>query len=94
MMRLCKIFLGAGTAPQCLELSRANRHGLIAGATGAGKTATLQILAEGFAERGVPVLLADVKGDLAGLSQAGTAEAGFDARAQLGLTIMASRRRR
>src|SRR5882762_7075130 len=49
----------------------ANRHGLIAGATGTGKTITLQVLAEHFSERGVPVFLADVKGDLAGISQAG-----------------------
>ena len=67
------LFLGAtadGT-PQCLPLSRANRHGLIAGATGTGKTVTLQIMAEGFSRAGVPVLLADVKGDLAGLAMAG-----------------------
>src|SRR4029434_10482742 len=49
----------------------ANRHGLIAGATGTGKTVTLQKLAESFSERGTPVFLADVKGDLSGLSQAG-----------------------
>src|SRR3954447_21607730 len=49
----------------------ANRHGLIAGATGTGKTITLQVLAEHFSDRGVPVFLADVKGDLAGVSQAG-----------------------
>lgn len=49
----------------------ANRHGLIAGATGTGKTVTLQTLAENFSARGVPVFMADVKGDLAGLSQAG-----------------------
>ena len=49
----------------------ANRHGLIAGATGTGKTITLQVLAEHFSDRGVPVFLADVKGDLAGISQAG-----------------------
>lgn len=49
----------------------ANRHGLIAGATGSGKTVTLQILAEGFSKLGVPVFMADVKGDLAGLGQAG-----------------------
>ena len=67
------LFLGAtadGT-PQCLPLSRANRHGLIAGATGTGKTVTLQIMAEGFSRAGVPVLLPDVKGDLAGLAMAG-----------------------
>ena len=49
----------------------ANRHGLIAGATGTGKTVTLQRLAEGFSRIGVPVFMADVKGDLAGLSQTG-----------------------
>src|SRR5438552_18338939 len=48
-----------------------NRHGLIAGATGTGKTVTLQTLAENFSSRGVPVVIADVKGDLAGLSQPG-----------------------
>lgn len=49
----------------------ANRHGLIAGATGTGKTVTLQLLAESLSARGVPVFLADVKGDLAGISQPG-----------------------
>ena len=49
----------------------ANRHGLITGATGTGKTITLQSLAENFSQRGVPVFMADVKGDLAGISQAG-----------------------
>ena len=48
----------------------ANRHGLIAGATGTGKTVTLQTLAENFSARGIPVFMADVKGDLAGMSQA------------------------
>lgn len=51
--------------------SMANRHGLIAGATGTGKTVTLRVLAEGFSRMGVPVFMADVKGDLAGLSQPG-----------------------
>jgi len=54
-----------------LDLKRANRHGLIAGATGTGKTVTLQSLAEGFSRQGVPVFLADVKGDVSGISQAG-----------------------
>ena len=49
----------------------ANRHGLIAGATGTGKTVTLQVLAEGFSQLGVPVFMADVKGDLAGLAKPG-----------------------
>lgn len=64
----------------------ANRHGLIAGATGTGKTVTLQTLAEGFSKLGVPVFMADVKGDLAGISQAGGGNAKVDARiAQLGM---------
>jgi uncharacterized protein len=64
----------------------ANRHGLIAGATGTGKTVTLQTLAEGFSTLGVPVFMADVKGDLAGMSQAGGGNAKIDARvAQLGM---------
>ncbi len=57
---------------QALDLSRANRHGLIAGATGTGKTVTLQGLAEGFSAQGVPVFLADVKGDLSGIAIPGS----------------------
>src|SRR5262245_38824133 len=49
----------------------ANRHGVITGATGTGKTVTLQRMAEGFSQRGVPVFMADIKGDLTGVSQAG-----------------------
>ncbi|MGB7815463.1 MAG: helicase HerA-like domain-containing protein [Methylotenera sp.] len=65
----------------------ANRHGLIAGATGTGKTVTLQTLAEGFSQLGVPVFMADVKGDLSGMSQAGGGNPKVDARvAQLGLS--------
>ena len=63
--------LGQGTDPVSLSLRMANRHGLVAGATGTGKTVTLQRLAEQFSRHGVPVFLADVKGDLAGISQAG-----------------------
>src|SRR3954451_9590479 len=55
----------------CLLPALANRHGLIAGATGTGKTVTLQTMAEGFSDIGVPVFMADVKGDLAGMSQPG-----------------------
>lgn len=66
-----QLFVGAGDRAAYLELSKANRHGLIAGATGTGKTVTLQTLAEGFSQAGVPVFLADVKGDLAGISQLG-----------------------
>ena len=69
------IFVGGGGEAygekQFLRLDNANRHGLIAGATGTGKTVTLQILAEGFSARGVPVFLSDVKGDLSGLAKAG-----------------------
>ncbi|HVY98221.1 MAG TPA: helicase HerA-like domain-containing protein [Dongiaceae bacterium] len=61
----------AGSWAPGLALRMANRHGLIAGATGTGKTVTLQVLAEGFARNGVPVFLADVKGDLSGISQVG-----------------------
>jgi len=60
----------------------ANRHGLIAGATGTGKTVTLQSLAEGFSAQGVPVFMADVKGDLAGLSQIGGGNPKVEARVQ------------
>ncbi len=63
------ILLGKGETLQYLLPGFGNRHGLITGATGTGKTVTLQILAEGFSRIGVPVFLADVKGDLAGLSQ-------------------------
>ncbi|MFT5134758.1 MAG: DNA helicase HerA-like ATPase [Gammaproteobacteria bacterium] len=61
----------ADTLHVTLDLKRANRHGLIAGATGTGKTVTLQALAESFSVQGVPVFLADVKGDISGISQAG-----------------------
>jgi len=64
------IVIGKSDAVQALFLNRANRHGLIAGATGTGKTVTLQILAEGFSQAGVPVFAADIKGDLSGISQA------------------------
>src|SRR5687767_8845171 len=69
------IFLGSGPGgaqPQQLELKRANRHGLIAGATGTGKTVTLQGIVEGLSEAGVPTFVADVKGDLAGLAMPGS----------------------
>ncbi|WP_092778537.1 helicase HerA-like domain-containing protein [Jannaschia pohangensis] len=71
-----RIFLGGGGegygTPQGLRLDYANRHGLIAGATGTGKTVTLQVLAQGFADAGVPVFLSDVKGDLSGLARPGS----------------------
>ena len=72
------IFIGGGGAEQneaqVLLLNRANRHGLVAGATGTGKTVTLQILAEGFSNAGVPVFCADVKGDLSGICVSGSPE--------------------
>ncbi len=70
------VFVGGGGPDygekQWLNLKYANRHGLVAGATGTGKTVTLQILAEGFSEAGVPVFMSDVKGDLSGLAHAGS----------------------
>ena len=65
------VYIGTSTRPEYLALGYANRHGLVTGATGTGKTVTLQILAEGFSRAGVPVFCADVKGDVAGLSQPG-----------------------
>jgi hypothetical protein len=65
------ILVGKGTQDLSVLPKMANRHGLIAGATGTGKTVTLQTMAEGFSRIGVPVFMADVKGDLAGISQAG-----------------------
>jgi hypothetical protein len=67
-----QILVGKGEAECFLLPSMANRHGLIAGATGTGKTVTLQVLAENFSRIGVPVFMADVKGDLSGISQPGT----------------------
>ena len=67
------IFIGSASGkPQTLNLRRANRHGLIAGATGTGKTVTLVGIAEGFSRAGVPVFVADVKGDLSGMAMAGS----------------------
>jgi hypothetical protein len=66
-----KIFVGKSVKPEYLDLRLANRHGLITGATGTGKTVTLQILAEGFSRAGVPVFAADIKGDLSGIAAKG-----------------------
>ena len=66
-----RILLGKGEQPVYLHAQYGNRHGLVAGATGTGKSVSLMVLAEGFSKLGVPVFLADVKGDLAGLAQAG-----------------------
>ncbi len=66
-----RIFVGKGEQPAWLTLALANRHGLVTGATGTGKTVSLQVMAEGFARAGVPVFAADIKGDLSGISQVG-----------------------
>jgi DNA helicase HerA-like ATPase len=69
-----KVFIGKGEQPAWLTLGLANRHGLVTGATGTGKTVSLQVMAEGFARAGVPVFAADIKGDLSGISEAGEAK--------------------
>ncbi|MEM7693370.1 MAG: helicase HerA-like domain-containing protein [Pseudomonadota bacterium] len=66
------VYVGTAKTPQYLALEMANRHGLVTGATGTGKTVTLQILAEGFSRAGVPVFCADIKGDLSGIAVPGT----------------------
>jgi DNA helicase HerA-like ATPase len=77
---------------QYLRLALGNRHGLVAGATGSGKTVSLQLLAEGFSNAGVAVFAADVKGDLSGMSQAGDAKPAFVARArEIGVPYEADR---
>ncbi|UJX40502.1 DUF853 domain-containing protein [Desulfovibrio sp. JY] len=81
------ILVARGKKDAALSLSMANRHGLVAGATGTGKTVSLRVLAEAFSERGVPVFLADVKGDLSGLAVPGGDNPKITARAKkLGLT--------
>jgi DNA helicase HerA-like ATPase len=76
----------SGKKPEVLTLSLANRHGLVTGATGTGKTVTLQVLAEGFSRAGVPVFAADIKGDLSGISAPGEGKEAFVKRAkELGL---------
>src|ERR1700751_1411032 len=69
-----KIFVGKGEQPAWLTLALANRHGLVTGATGTGKTVSLQVMAEGFARAGVPVFAADIKGDLSGIAAIGEAK--------------------
>jgi DNA helicase HerA-like ATPase len=71
MLQDGKIFIGKSAKPETLDLRLANRHGLITGATGTGKTVSLQVLAEGFSQAGVPVFAADIKGDLSGLAAPG-----------------------
>src|SRR5687768_1558167 len=77
-----KILIGKSTKPEYLTLRLANRHGLVTGATGTGKTVTLQVLAEGFSNAGVPVFAADIKGDLSGVALPGDGKPPFVKRAQ------------
>lgn len=80
------ILIGKSEKPEVLLLKLANRHGLVTGATGTGKTVTLQVLAEGFAAHGVPVFAADIKGDLSGIAAPGNSKPPFVKRAEeLGL---------
>src|SRR5210317_1296311 len=81
MEKNAELLIGGNEKGQVImNAAMANRHGLIAGATGTGKTVTLQILAEGFSKLGVPVFMADVKGDLSGLSKAGKPHPKIDER--------------
>ncbi|HEY3064166.1 MAG TPA: helicase HerA-like domain-containing protein [Methylomirabilota bacterium] len=77
-----QILLGKGTQPVYLLAKYGNRHGLVAGATGTGKTVSLMVIAEGFSRLGVPVFLADVKGDVAGLAMPGLMNEKVQARAK------------
>ena len=76
------VFIGKSTKRESLLLKLANRHGLITGATGTGKTVSLQILAEGFSKHGVPVFCADVKGDLSGVGASGVTKDFLEKRAK------------
>ncbi len=76
------LLLGLGDTPQTLDARYANRHGLIAGATGTGKTISLQVMAEGFSAIGVPVLAVDIKGDLSGIAKLSAGGPKLEARAQ------------
>jgi uncharacterized protein len=77
-----KIFVGKGADDAWLALALANRHGLVTGATGTGKTVSLQVLAEGFSRAGVPVFAADIKGDLSGIAARGETKPNFVKRAK------------
>jgi DNA helicase HerA-like ATPase len=83
-----KIFVGKGAEQAWLTLALANRHGLVTGATGTGKTVSLQVMAEGFARAGVPVFASDIKGDLSGISEIGVpADFIVKRAAEMGLTF-------
>jgi DNA double-strand break repair helicase HerA and related ATPase len=77
-----RIFVGKGGNEEWLALALANRHGLVTGATGTGKTVSLQVMAEGFSRAGVPVFAADIKGDLSGVAARGEAKPDFVKRAK------------
>ena len=77
------VYIGQSVKPESILLRLANRHGLITGATGTGKTVTLQGLAEAFSDQGVPVFCADVKGDLSGIAEKGVAKDWIEDRAKL-----------
>jgi DNA helicase HerA-like ATPase len=77
-----EILVGLGEGPVTQRLDRSNRHGVVAGATGTGKTVTLQVLAQAFSDAGVPVFAADVKGDLSGVAMPGTPNDKMMARAE------------
>ncbi len=80
-MLASNLIIGAANGKQVQQLGRmSNRHGLVAGATGTGKTVTLQVLAEGFSRMGVPVFAVDVKGDLSGMAAAGSSHPKIDER--------------
>ena len=82
------ILVGFSDKAQRLRLERANRHGLVAGATGTGKTVTLQVIAQSLSDAGVPVFAADVKGDLSGISQPGAPNQAMQDRAKdMGLAL-------
>jgi hypothetical protein len=82
------VYIGRSIKPEYIWLRLANRHGLITGATGTGKTVTLQGLAEGFSDQGVPVFCADVKGDLSGVAEKGEPKGWIEARAkEIGYTV-------
>jgi len=74
MLEEHKVYVGTSEKPEYVDLRYANRHGLVTGATGTGKTVSLQILAEGFSAAGVPVFCSDIKGDLSGIAAAGEAK--------------------
>jgi len=76
------ILIGKGDVPVQLLAKYGNRHGLVAGATGTGKSVSLMVLAEGFSRLGVPVFMADVKGDISGLAMAGTSNEKITSRVQ------------